>query len=371
MENFAEGSIVCMRTANIQARLDESDLRSIPASLVKSNDKLLSEGDILVSTANSLNLVGKCCWVPKLDYAAAPGGFIAVLRADPAKILPRYLYHWFSSPKTQADARNCSRQTTNISNMDLNRCLALQIPLPALAEQRRIAAILDKADALRVKRHEAITKLDLLLEGVFLHRFGDPVQNPKRIPTKRLRTIAQVQTGGTPPSIIKSAFDGSVPFVTPGDLGGLVTTSRRTLTSEGARMSKVAPAGSTLVCCIGATIGKMGFLRHDSAFNQQINAVTWGAEVDAKYGYYAMRFLSGEISRRGTSTTLPILKKSAFEELEITIPALREQQEFGLLAIHVERQKENLERHSVQLEQFFHSLLGQLFSDGGRTCAVN
>lgn len=179
VENFSDGSVVCMRTANVQRELQQSDLLSIPRELVKSENKMLREGDLLVSTANSWNLVGKCCWVPALSYPATAGGFIAVLRGQPEKVDLRYLYHWFSSPDTQADARNCGRQTTNISNMDIGRCLALRIPLPPLAEQRRIAAILDKADALRAKRREAIAKLDQLLQSVFLDMFGDPVTNPK------------------------------------------------------------------------------------------------------------------------------------------------------------------------------------------------
>lgn len=178
VENFSSDSIVCMRTANVQKTLDESDLLSIPRVLVKNGEKVLRAGDLLVSTANSWNLVGKCCWVPELDYPATAGGFIAVLRGDPSKVDLRYLYHWFSSPDTQADARNCGRQTTNISNMDIGRCLALEMPLPSLSEQRRIAAILDKADALRAKRREAIAKLDQLLQSVFLEMFGDPVNNP-------------------------------------------------------------------------------------------------------------------------------------------------------------------------------------------------
>lgn len=178
--NFSDGSIVCMRTANVQALLDDEDLLSIPRSFVKNEEKILRKGDLLVSTANSKNLVGKCCWVPALNYGATVGGFIAALRGNPKKVDARYLYRWFSSARTQANARNCGRQTTNISNMDIGRCLDLQMPLPSMSDQRRIAAILDKADALRAKRREAITKLDLLLQSVFLDTFGDPAENPKR-----------------------------------------------------------------------------------------------------------------------------------------------------------------------------------------------
>lgn len=179
VENFSEGSTVCMRTANVQVQLKQDDLLSVPANLVKNEDKFLIEGDILVSTANSWNLVGKCCWVPKLEYSATAGGFISILRANQEKLDQRYLYHWFNSPNTQLLARNCGRQTTNISNMDLERCLSIKIPLPPLAEQRRIASILDQADELRQKRQQAIEKLDQLLQATFIDMFGDPVSNPK------------------------------------------------------------------------------------------------------------------------------------------------------------------------------------------------
>ena len=55
----------------------------------------------------------------------------------------------------------------------------LKIPLPPLAEQKRIAAILDAADVLRAKRRESLAQLDTLLQSTFLDMFGDPVTNPK------------------------------------------------------------------------------------------------------------------------------------------------------------------------------------------------
>ena len=55
---------------------------------------------------------------------------------------------------------------------------SVEIPLPPLAEQKRIAGILDAADALRAKRREALAQLDTLLQSTFLDMFGDPVTNP-------------------------------------------------------------------------------------------------------------------------------------------------------------------------------------------------
>ncbi|WP_331422717.1 restriction endonuclease subunit S [Acinetobacter nosocomialis] len=196
VENFSEGSTVCMRTANVQVQLKQDDLLSVPDNLVKNEDKFLIEGDILVSTANSWNLVGKCCWVPKLEYSATAGGFISILRANQEKLDQRYLYHWFNSPNTQLLARNCGRQTTNISNMDLERCLSIKIPLPPLAEQRRIASILDQADMLRQKRQQAIEKLDQLLQATFIDMFGDPVSNPKGWDLVKVGDIVDEFIGG-------------------------------------------------------------------------------------------------------------------------------------------------------------------------------
>lgn len=179
VEPFSQGSVVCFRTTNVQAVLDQDDLIAIPRELVKRSEQFVREGDILVSTANSWNLVGKCCWVPQLEYTASIGGFISTLRPNPAVILPKYLYYWFSSESIQTKVRSFGNQTTNISNMNIQRCLDLEIPLPPLETQKQIAAILDAADALRAKRRESLQKLDELLKSVFLEMFGDPVENPR------------------------------------------------------------------------------------------------------------------------------------------------------------------------------------------------
>lgn len=170
----SDGSVACMRTKNVQSNLDLSDVWGVPESFVKRDDQYLKVGDVLVSSANSWNLVGKCCSVPALPWRATFGGFISVLRGDRRRIEPRYLYHWLASPRIQATIRSFGQQTTNISNLNIERCLRLLLPLPPLPEQQRIAEILDLADALRAKRRAALAQLDTLTQSIFLDMFGDP-----------------------------------------------------------------------------------------------------------------------------------------------------------------------------------------------------
>lgn len=206
--------IGCMRTRNVQAELDLTDVWGIPRSLVKSSNQILRGGDLLVSTANSWNLVGKACWVPELDYECTFGGFISVLRPDAKKINPRYLYYWFTAGKTQDLVRNCGRQTTNISNLSTARCLQLKLPLPSLLEQERIAAILEKADEVRRKRELATAKLEELTWNVFLEMFGDPLSNPKGWDDSLvLGDVAEIVSGITKGRKLGGAKVRSVPYL--------------------------------------------------------------------------------------------------------------------------------------------------------------
>ncbi|MGE0441242.1 MAG: restriction endonuclease subunit S [Gemmatimonadales bacterium] len=193
------GSAACMRTKNVQTELDLSDVWGIPESLVRRDDQYLIPGDMLVSSANSWNLVGKCCWVPSLPWRSTFGGFISALRPNPAKVDPRYLFRWFASDRTQTTVRSFGQQTTNISNLNVDRCLRLKLRLPPLPEQRRIAEILDKADALRAKRRAALAQLDTLTQSIFLAMFGDPATNPKGWPQVAIGDHAsKIGSGATP-----------------------------------------------------------------------------------------------------------------------------------------------------------------------------
>lgn len=166
-----ENSVVCLRTKNVQTELDLSDVWAVDESLVRRLDRFLKAGDILISSANSWNLVGKCSWIPELPWKASFGGFVTVLRADPEKVYPRFLFWWFSSERIQALARSFGNKTTNISNLNIDRCLSLSLELPCLDKQKQIAGILDQVEFLRVSRREAMDGLDELVSAVFIDMF--------------------------------------------------------------------------------------------------------------------------------------------------------------------------------------------------------
>jgi type I restriction enzyme S subunit len=111
------------------------------------------------------------------------------------EVHPEFLMHFLrhSAPHIL----QCVRGTT-ADNIPVDELKSLRVPLPPLEEQRRIAAILDQADALRAKRREALAKTTALCEAVFLDIFGDPIYNPNGWPnTTLLGDIADIVSGIT------------------------------------------------------------------------------------------------------------------------------------------------------------------------------
>lgn len=114
-----------------------------------------------------------------------------VLRPHAEKLDDRYLFHFLRQPHIRIEGER--RMTGSAGQRRVPRAFLekLQIPLLPLPEQRRIAAILDKADTLRARCREAIAKIDQLLQSVFLEIFGDPVENLKRWPVMTLSEVSQ------------------------------------------------------------------------------------------------------------------------------------------------------------------------------------
>ena len=166
-------AVGCMRTKNVQFNLDLKDVWGVDRSFIRNESQLLNQGDLLISSANSWNLVGKAAWVPQLDFESTFGGFVTVLRANKELIEPRYLYYWFTSDRTQQLLRSFGQQTTNISNLNLARASDMLIRLPSIDSQKKIIASLDGLDSMRIKHEKAIEFLSIASKELCLQHFFD------------------------------------------------------------------------------------------------------------------------------------------------------------------------------------------------------
>ncbi|HZG28504.1 MAG TPA: restriction endonuclease subunit S [Ensifer sp.] len=148
------------------------------------------------------------------NSAVVPSGRTFIFQRHIAHLKPQhelvdstYLAQMLETPavRRQADklARGVAQKTVTLSSLR-----NFEIPLPPLNEQKRIAAILDKADALRAKRRQAIALLDSLTQSIFLEMFGDPVSNPKGWPMTKLGEICTFRGGAQPPKTVFSYEDG-------------------------------------------------------------------------------------------------------------------------------------------------------------------
>ncbi|MCE7989878.1 MAG: restriction endonuclease subunit S [Caldilinea sp. CFX5] len=110
-----------------------------------------------------------------------------------------------------------------LAQSNLNR---IPIPLPPLAEQQRIAAILDQADALRRKRRVALARLDALVQSVFLEMFGDPVANPNGWIVRPLEDVADIVSGVTKGRKFGNQTTVTVPYMRVANVqDGVIDTS--------------------------------------------------------------------------------------------------------------------------------------------------
>jgi type I restriction enzyme S subunit len=316
----------------------------------------LKSGDIVFARTGATT--GKSFLIRECPTDTVFASYLIRVRVS-TRVEPGYLSHFFQTPHYWAQITKSARGVAQ-PGVNATTLKTLKIPLPPLPEQQWIANVLDRAEGLRAKRRASLTLLDTLTQAIFIDMFGNPATNTKEWPRKSLKALGKVTTGGTPPSSMDGMFNGPIPFVTPGDLGRYEPV-KRSLTNAGAGESVTVRAGAALVCCIGATIGKMAKARERSAFNQQINAVEWTGEINDRYGLEVLRFFKPTIVAWGASTTLPILKKSTFEKIEVPVPPLPLQREFAYRIEAVEKLKTAHSASLMEMDALFESLQHRAF----------
>lgn len=367
-----------LRISSVRSlRLDLSDIRYSTASVasLKESDALLQEGDLLFTRYNgNPEYVGACARVPALiDSLTYPDKLIRV-RIDERVCDPRFVMFAFAAPAARDQVRGLSRTTAGQIGISGGSLQRVRIPLPPLTEQRRIVATLEDhwSHFDRALRTFSDLKLqiqslrDALLESYFCN---EAIKD--KCPRVSLGSLGKTITGSTPDPRNPDYWSGDLPFVTPRDIsdGQRVSSASRGLTKSGANAARILDPGAVLTVCIGATLGKVGWIDRDCAINQQINAIQPDLKVvNPEFMSYllASPSLQRELWTRSSSTTLPILNKGRFEKIEIHLPPLEEQLKIIVIIREWEsaitRLKSQLANGLLRAEQLRRSLLHQAFA---------
>lgn len=147
----------------------------------------------------------------------------------------------------------------------------------------------------------------------------------------RLKDIAVITTGSTPPTKNRENFGDEYGFATPGDICGtrFIKKTAIKLSNKGIIKTRLAREGSVLFVCIGSTIGKVAQIAEAMAYNQQINACTAKEGVDQSFFYYALLNCSSMVRRMAGTQAVPIVNKSTFQHIQINLPPIAEQRKIA------------------------------------------
>ncbi|WP_180145629.1 restriction endonuclease subunit S [Acinetobacter sp. YH12052] len=326
----------------------------------------IQKNDILFCLRGS---VGKFA-VIRDDNKGALASSLVILRVN-GKVDIEYLKHYLASSLCTKELDNYQNGAAqpNLSANDFKKFL---VPLPPLAEQRRIASILDQADELRQKRQQAIEKLDQLLQATFIDMFGDPVSNPKGWEIFKSKALFQdpPRIGTTTP-----ANGEGIPVVRVGELGQFYIDFEkcgRVQISE-SDFKKYELKNGDLV--LARAIGSKNQLGKCSYFSEYFEPVCIDSHVmrlrpDSEkmhplWFYFLLSSDQGKkiLQSKGGATAVQFNINSAqANDLNIALPPLSEQAKFVEIANKILKNKDS---HIKSLEKnnlLFSSLQNQAFN---------
>ena len=244
----------------------------------------------------------------------------------------------------------------------------LKIPLPPLAEQKRIAAILDAADALRAKRREALAQLDTLLQSTFLDMFGDPVTNPMGWEKPRLEDLCK-KVIDCPHSTPRWTGSGVVCLRTSNlGKGEWNWADTRFVTEEDyaerTRRSEVLP--NDIILSREGTVGVLALVDEGMRLcmgQRLVQLRVNDSQLDPPFllNLLLHNLAPERLSRLMAGSTSKHLNVKELRKLPVLLPPLYIQHRFAAIVESVEQQKASQRTHLAELDTLFASLQSRAF----------
>jgi type I restriction enzyme, S subunit len=319
--------------------------------------KLSQRGDIVLGIRAS---IGEKVWA---DGVYCLGRGVAALRAKPAVDI-RFLWHWLTHVETRLAAKAKGATFKQVNRQDIGE---LQIRLPNLIEQRRIADVLDRAEALRAKRRAALAQLGALANAIFLDLFGDPINNPKRWPDMSLGDLVTFVGGGTPSRARAEFFDGSICWATSKDMKNeFLDDTEEHITEQAIAESatNLVPAGSILVVVKSKILARhlpVAIARVRTCFGQDLKAIKVGECCDVRFIASTLRLGSRWLLKQARGINTEGLTLDHLRAFPVPLPPLSSQLEYSRRLTSVENLKAGHFKSLAEMDALFASLQHRAF----------
>jgi type I restriction enzyme S subunit len=367
------GNIKVLRSTNFtnegRLNLKEVVTRDIDPKKVKS--KKLIPGDIIIekSGGSPNQPVGRVVYFDESDTYLC-NNFTSILRPNTNKIYPKYLHYILFCNHKFGGTNSFQNKTTGIINLQLNRYIEeIQIPLPPLATQKKIAAILDAADEYRQKTKTLIEKYDQLAQSLFLDMFGDPVRNEKGWEKKKLEYVCKKITDGTHQS--PKFLSSGIPFLFVSNIVDNqinYNTSKFISEEEYLKLTKTTPIeiNDILYTSVGS-YGNPAIVRENRKFCFQRHI----AHLKPNHNIININFLHSmlltpmvknqtDVIARGVAQKTMNLRE--IKSIEIYYPPITIQNQFSERIQLIEAQKQQAQASLQKAEDLFNSLLQRAFN---------
>ena len=327
-----------------------------------SKSRLVKPGDFLLTNSMSFGR----------PYIMQTTGCIhdgwLVLSDKSGNVDPDFLYYLLGSPQMYKEfAKRAAGAVVKNLNIDLVK--GVSIPLPPLEVQKKIAAVLEKADTLRRKREEQIKRLDDLLQATFLDMFGDPVTNPKGWDMIKLGEISHKITDGVhakPNYTTKGKPFISVVNITSGKI---VFDNCKFVSEEDFKtFTKVNKPeyGDILYTKVGATYGIPAFVDVHDDFCLYVSVCLIKPNhnlINSRFLAESMRmpYIKRQADNRIKGIGVPDLHLNQIREFDICYPPKALQQKFVDFCSKLEKKREQLKNQFDKQNNLFNSLMQRAF----------
>jgi len=356
---FWNGDVPWASVKDISSSRLTHTMESISSAGVRASaTNVVPAGNVVVATRMA---VGRAS-ILEID-AAINQDLKALIPRAHAKVHPPYLIHLLTASTKYLESRATGATVQGIRAEVLEE---LPVPHPVYADQVRIADILDKADAIRGKRKEAIALTEELLRSTFLEMFGDPMTNPKGWPVRLLGRLGDLDRGRSRhrPRNDPALLGGRYPLIQTGEVAncdGVIRSYEQTYSEFGLDQSKMWPAG-TLCITIAANIAKTGILAFDACFPDSVVGFTPKPDVTTEYLQYWMSFLQPILERQAPQVAQKNINLEILRALGAPTPPPDRQRTFSRFVTEVRRTRTRMHSSFESADRLFSSLIAHAFS---------